>query len=154
MNPKILKVLRKGVRIEQAKEAFKMTKEVGIRTLAYFMIGSPKETKSQILESIEFAKRLNPDFVHFSVTTPYPATPLYYMGLDEGQLKNDCWKEFAKNPTKDFVPELWEENLSREELIELLKYAYKSFYRRPRYIIKETLEVKSFAEFKRKAKAG
>lgn len=153
-NPEILKVLRKGITIEQARKAFKMTKEVGIKTLAYFMIGSPRETKSQILETIEFAKKLNPDYVHFSVTTPYPATPLYYMGLKEGQLKNDCWKEFAKNPTKDFVPELWEENLSREELIELLKYAYKSFYTRPRYIIKEMLEVRSLEEFKRKAKAG
>ena len=153
-NPEILKVLRKEITIEQARKAFKMTKEVGITTLAYFMIGSPRETKSQILETIEFAKKLNPDFVHFSITTPFPATPLYYMGLEEGQLKNDCWKEFAKDPTKDFVPELWEENLSREELIELLKYAYKSFYTRPRYIIKEMLEVRSLEEFKRKAKAG
>jgi len=153
-NPEILQVLRKGITIEQAREAFKMTKEVGIRTLAYFMIGSPREAKSQILETIEFAKKLDPNFAHFSITTPFPATPLYYMGLEEGQLKNDCWKEFAKKPTKDFVPELWEENLSREELIELLKYAYKSFYTRPRYIIKEMLEVRSLEEFKRKAKAG
>ena len=153
-NPEILKVLKKGITIEQARKAFKMTKEVGIRTLAYFMIGSPRETKSQILETIEFAKKLNPDFVHFSVTTPFPATPLYYMGLEEGQLKNDYWREFAKKPAKDFVPELWEEILSQEELIELLKYAYKSFYIRPRYILKEMLEVRSLEEFKRKAKAG
>ena len=153
-NPEILKVLRKGITVEQARRAFKMTKEVGITTLAYFMIGSPRETKSQVLETIEFAKKLNPNFVHFSITTPFQATPLYYMGLEEGQLKNDYWKDFAKNPTKDFVPELWEENLSREELIELLKYAYKSFYARPRYIIKEMLKVKSVEEFKRKAKAG
>lgn len=152
--PEILKVLRKGITTEQVKKAFALTKEVGIATLAYFMIGSPGETKSQILESVEFAKKLNPDFVHFSVTTPYPATPLYDMGLAGGQLKNDYWKEFAANPTGDFVPELWEERLSREELLELLKYAYKSFYTRPRYIIQEMLEVRSLGEFKRKAKAG
>jgi radical SAM superfamily enzyme YgiQ (UPF0313 family) len=153
-NAEILKVLRKGITIEQVKEAFKMTKEAGITTLAYFMIGSPRETKSQILETIEFAKKLNPDFAHFTITTPFPATPLYYMGLKEGQLKNDYWKEFAKNPMKDFVPELWEENLSREQLIELVKYAYKSFYTRPRYILKEMLGVRSLDEFKRKARAG
>ena len=153
-NPEILKVLRKGITIEQAKEAFKMTKEVGITTLAYFMLGSPRETKSQILETIKFAKKLNPNFVHFSITTPFPATPLYYMGLEEGQLKSDYWKEFAKSPTKDFVPKLWEENLSGEELVELINYAYKSFYLRPRYILKELLKVRSLEEFKRKAKAG
>ena len=118
------------------------------------MIGSPRETKSQILETIKFAKKLDPDFVNFSVTTPFPATPLYYMGLEEGQLKTDYWREFAKNPTADFVPELWEENLTREELIELLKYAYKEFYIRPRYALKKMLEVRSFGEFKKKTKAG
>ncbi|MFC2066188.1 B12-binding domain-containing radical SAM protein [Chloroflexota bacterium] len=153
-NPEILKILRKGITVEQSREAFKLTKDIGIKTLAYFMIGSPRETKSQILETIEFAKKLEPDFVHFSVTTPYPATPLYYMGLEEGRLKNDYWQEFARNPTKNFVPELWEENLSREELIELLKSAYKGFYVRPKYVLKRVFEARSFEEFKRKAKAA
>jgi radical SAM superfamily enzyme YgiQ (UPF0313 family) len=153
-NPEILKVLRKGITIEQVERAFKLTKEAGIATLAYFMIGSPGETRSQILETIKFARKLAPDFVHFSIATPYPATPLYQIGLEGGQLKNDYWREFARNPTSDFVPELWEEKMSGQELLGLLKYTYKSFYIRPGYIIKETLSVKSWAEFKRKAKAG
>jgi len=153
-NPAILKVLRKGITIEQAKKAFEMTKEVGIDTLAYFILGSPRETKSEMLESIKLAKELDPDFAHFTVMAPFPATPLYDMGIKEGILKRDYWKEFVDNPTKDFVPPLWEENMRREELIKMLEYAYKSFYIRPRYIIKEMLKVRSFREFKRKAKAG
>ena len=153
-NPEILKVLRKEITVEQVIKAFKLTKKVGISTLAYFMIGSPRETRAQALETIEFAKKLNPDFVHFSVTTPFPATPLYYMGLEEGVLKKDYWLDFAKNPTNGFVPELWEENLSREEWVELLKYAYKSFYTRPTYIIKSLMKLRSFGELKRKAKEG
>ncbi len=153
-NPEILKVLRKGITVEQVITAFKQTKKVGISTLAYFMIGSPRETRAQAIETIEFAKKLNPDFVHFSVTTPFPATPLYSMGLEEGVLKNDYWRDFAKNPTNGFVSELWEENLSREEWITLLKYAYKSFYTRPTYIIKSLMKVRSFEELKRKAKRG
>ena len=46
------------------------------------------------------------------------------------------------------------ENLSREELLGLLKYAYKSFYIRPGYIIGKMLETRSFGEVKRKIKAG
>lgn len=153
-NPEILKVLRKGITIEQAKKAFEMTKEVGIDTLAYFILGSPRETKSEMLESIRFAKELDPDFAHFTVMAPFPATPLYDMGIKECVLERDYWKEFVENPTKDFVPPLWEENMRREELIKMLEYAYKSFYIRPGYIIKEVLKVKSFREFKRKAKAG
>ena len=153
-NPEILKVLRKGITIGQVKKAFKITKDAGITTLAYFMIGSPRETKAQIKESIGLAKKLNPDFVHFSVTTPFPHTDLYYMGLREGILKRDYWREFAENPTRDFQPQLWEENLTREELIELLNQSYKSFYIRPTYIVKELLKVSSLEEFGRKLKAG
>ncbi|HII71281.1 TPA: radical SAM protein [Candidatus Woesearchaeota archaeon] len=153
-NPEILKVLRKGITKEQVREVFKMTKKAGIQILAYFMIGSPRETEETIQETIDFAKELEPDYVHFTITTPFPGTELYFMGLKEGLIKKDVWREFARNPTSDFVPPLWEENLTREELIRLLKKAYKEFYTRPSYILKRLVKVRSLGEFKRKAKAG
>ena len=152
-NQRILDILRKDITVEQAEKVVKMTKDVGIETLAYFMIGNPTETRDEILNTIKFAKKLKPDYCHFSVTAPFPATPLYELGLKK-EVFNDYWKEFAANPTRDFVPQLWEENLSREELILLLEHAYKSFYTRPSYVFKKILKVRSFDEFKRKAKAG
>lgn len=151
---KILKVLRKGITLDQAEYAFKLTKKIGISTLAYFMIGSPTETKEDILQTIEFAKKLNPDFVHITITTPFPETYIYKKGLEEKIIKKDFWREFALNPNENFQPQYFEENLSYDELLELIDYAYKSFYTRPTYILKELLQVKSFAEFKRKVKAG
>lgn len=153
-NPDILKILNKGITISQVEKAFEMTKEAGIETLAYFMIGSPTETREQILNTINFAKRLKPDYVHFSITTPFPATQLYYMGMEQGVFEEDYWKEFAINPLEDFIPQPWDAVLSREELMELLEYAYKSFYVRPIYIFKQILKIQSFDEFKRKTKAG
>ncbi|MEW6095550.1 MAG: radical SAM protein [bacterium] len=151
---KILKVLRKGITLEQVKYAFDITKKIGISTLAYFMIGSPTETKEDILHTIEFAKKLNPDFVHITITTPFPATAIYKKGLEEGIIKKDFWHDFALNPDENFQPQYFEENLTSAELIELIDYAYKSFYTRPTYILKELFQVKSFAELKRKVKAG
>jgi anaerobic magnesium-protoporphyrin IX monomethyl ester cyclase len=151
---RILKVLRKGITLEQARGAFKMTKEVGISTLAYFMIGSPTETRGEILQTIEFAQKLDPDFVHITILTPFPATAIYRKGLEEGVFEGDFWREFAMNPTPGFEPEYWEENLPREELLELVAYAYKSFYARPKYVIKELAQVRSLNEFMRKVKAG
>ena len=152
-NQRILDILKKDITVEQAREVIKMTKAVGIETLAYFMIGNPTETKDEILNTIKFARKLKPDYCHFSVTTPFPATPLYNLGLKKGIYK-DYWTEFAANPTKDFVPQLWEENISREELIGLLEHSYKSFYIHPGYVFKKVLKVRSFDEFKRKAKAA
>ena len=151
---KILKVLRKGITLEKAKEAVALTKKVGIETLAYFMIGAPTETKEDIEETISFMKELNPDFVHITILTPFPATDLYSLGLERGILHNDYWREFAKNPTSDFKPYFWEENLTRGELEKYLKKAYKLFYLRPNYILRTLSKIKSFKEFKRKARAG
>lgn len=151
---KILKVLRKGISLEEVERVFQMTKENGISTLAYFMIGSPTETREDILQTIEFARKLEPDFVHITIFTPFPATELYSRGLQIGILRSDYWREFALNPTWGFEPEYWEENLSREELFALLRSAYKAFYLRPGYIARELLKVKSVAELQRKVKAG
>lgn len=151
---KILKVLRKGITLEKAKEAVALTKKIGIETLAYFMIGAPTETKEDIEETISFMKELNPDFVHITILTPFPATDLYSLGLEKGILPNDYWREFAKNPTADFKPYFWEENLTRGELEKYLKKAYKLFYLRPNYILRTLSKIKSFKEFKRKARAG
>jgi radical SAM superfamily enzyme YgiQ (UPF0313 family) len=151
---KILNVLRKGITLEQAERAFKMTKKIGIATLGYFMIGSPGETKEDILQTIKFINKVDPDFVHISTTTPFPATDLYRLGLEKGILPKDFWREFALNPTSNFKPCAWEENLTKEELSQLLKRAYLSFYFRPKYIFKKVCQVKSWLELKNKAKAA
>jgi len=151
---KILNVLRKGTNLEMIKNAFKLTRKVGIQILAYFMIGSPEETKEDIKKTIKLARDLKPDFANFGITTPYPATDLYVLGLQRGILKNDYWHEFAAHPTNDFKPPVWEENLKQQELIVLLKKAYQSFYFRPSYIIKLLSRISSWREFFTKAIMG
>lgn len=151
---KILKVLNKGINLDQARRAISLTKKAGIQTLAYFMIGSPTETREDILKTIDFALELNPDFVHITILTPFPATEIYRRGLEEGRFGEDCWRKFAENPRRGFTPPYWNENLNDEELQELLELAYKKFYTRPIYIIKELSRVRSLRELKTKAKAG
>jgi len=151
---KILKVLRKGITLEQVKKAFEWTKKAGIQTAGYFMIGSPTETREDILTTIKFIKKLNPDYVHITTTTPFPATDLYKMALEEKIIASDVWREFAKNPKPDFIPPIWEKELSREELFSLLKRAYRSFYLRPKYIFKKIFQLKSPKDLFRKIKAG
>ncbi len=151
---KILKVLNKGITLEQVKKAFKLTKKIGIQTFAYFMIGSPEETKEDILESIDFAKKLKPDFVQITITSAFPATKLYRLALEKKVLADDYMQKFAENPFPDFKIKYWEENLNEEELNQLLSYAYKSFYWRPSFLVKELFRIRSLLELKRKLRAG
>lgn len=151
---KILKVLNKNITLEQVEKAFKLTRKTNIQTLAYFMIGSPRETKGDVLKTIKFAKRIRPDFVCFSITTPYPQTEIYELGLREKIIPYDFWKEFAKNPQSDFIAIPWEEKISKEELDALLKKAYHSFYLRPSYVFDRILKLRSLKELSKKAKTA
>ena len=153
-NEEVLATLLKDLDLNHVRKMFKATRLHGMKTLAYFMIGNPGETREMALHTIEFAKELDPDFVHFSVLTPFPATAIYYKALEEGRFDHDYWAEFAKNPTADFKPKLWEEFMNRDELIDLLKYAYKSFYLRPKMVMKNISYTHSPVDFFRKAKAG
>lgn len=147
---KILKVLRKGITLDMAEKAFRLTKKMGMQTLGYFMIGSPEETREDIAATAKFIKKISPDYIHVSVTTPFPATELYYRALKEGVIKTDVWKEFAKNPRPDFIAPGWSKEIPREELFEMLKKIYKGFYFRPSYLARRVAQLKSLKELKSK----
>ena len=151
---KILKILNKGITINQVKEVFNLTRKYKIPILAYFMIGSPRETLEGIYQTFKVMKELNPDYVHITVLTPFPGTKIYSDGLKNGVIEKDYWKEFAKGPTSDFIPPHWAEIFTRDELHELLVKGYKSFYFRPSYIFKRMRALRSLGEFRKKAVAA
>jgi len=140
----ILKVLRKGITLEQVREAFRITKAEGISTVAYFMIGAPTETKQQIMETIRMARELNAAYTNFSIVTLYPGTDLYSLGLKRGILERDCWRHFSKNPRPNFQLPLWEEKFTRHELIKIQSSAYSSVYFRPSYIARKLSKISTW----------
>ena len=107
----------------------------------------------EAIETILFACKLNPDYAYFSITTPYPATELYDLGISKGLL-TDKWGEFAKNPEVGFTPDYWEEHLNRQELDDLISYAYKRFCFRPNFVFKQVIGTRSISELFRKTNAG
>lgn len=151
---KILKVLKKGITIEQVKKVFKVCHQLKIKTLAYFMIGSPTETREDIEKSIKLAIELKPDFAHITILTPFPATELYNLALKKEVIKSDYWLEFARHPENGVNTQYWEEEFNKKELFELLQRFYKQFYGRPSYIIKSLLEIRKFDDFRKRSKAG
>jgi len=150
----IVRTLQKGIDLERTKTVFHQTRQRGIATLGYFMLGNPGETREQAVETIEYARRLDADYIHLALATPFPATELYRMGFEKGIYQKDFWREFARDPRPDFVPELWEETMTRDELIRLMQWGYRRFYFRGKYLFRRLLELRSWNEFKRKAKAG
>lgn len=152
--PHIIERLNKGITIPQVAETFALTRKIGIPVLAYFMIGNPGETRADILETFRVMRELNPDYVHLTILTPFPGTEVYAEAMECGVIQTDVWRSFAADPRSDFVPLVWEEHLSREELQSLLVQGYRGFYLRPRYILKRLWALRSWPEFRRKVAAG
>lgn len=83
-NPQILRYIKKSITIDQARRAFATVKKAKLESLAYFMIGFPNETLSQIHDTIKLIHRLKSDYTCVCIVTPYPGTQLYSDALGSG----------------------------------------------------------------------
>ncbi|RJO60635.1 radical SAM protein [candidate division WS5 bacterium] len=153
-DPDILKKIKKNIKLEDVRKAFRMTTDAGIKALGYFMIGLPTETREQINRTIDFALSLPASYCVFEIFIPFPATEIYHEGLSRGIFKTDYWAEFAANPTREFKVRYCEDILKKEELQELCAKAYKQFYFRPSYLVRRLLAIKSWHEFSVQLKGG
>jgi len=149
-----MQVLNKGITVEDCRRAFRLTRRAGISTLAYFMIGIPGQTEADVRQTFRLARQLDPDVVHITILTPFPGTEIYRQAFEQGVYDRDYWLEFAREPQPGFQPLYWTKELGRERLEELLVAAYKNFYVRPRYILRQLLKCRSWRELTTKAKAG
>jgi anaerobic magnesium-protoporphyrin IX monomethyl ester cyclase len=147
--------LRKDVTAREIESAFRVCREVGVETVAYFMIGTPTErSREDVWDTIDYAIRLDPDYVMWNVLTPFPGTTLYDEGLRDGVLDLAPWTEFMRQPDEAFKAQVWDEYFTRDELRDLLQTAYRRFYGRPSYILRQVAKVRDPKELTRKARAG
>jgi len=153
-SPRILEILKKGITTEQAHNAFELCRKFGVTSLSYFMLGNPTETREDIEMTMEFIRKCRADYAHISITTPFPGTELYRMGLAQGLFERDHWRGFAANPDENFQPPAWLENFTQEELEDMRLKAYRAFYGRPGRLMNQLLAVRSFKELWTKARIG
>ncbi len=153
-NDRMLKIIRKNTTVARVGRTVAATRRARMEVLCYFIIGQQTETASDISDTLDLARRLNPNYAHFTVFCPYPGTEIYAKGLESGVIKEDVWQKFAEDPHEDFELPAWEENFTRAELGEMLVRCYQSFYLRPGYIARNLLRVRRFGELKRKVRAG
>jgi len=73
----ILKVINKGITIEQNTEFVKNCKELGLRVKAYLIIGLPGESRETIEKTKKWLREVQPDNFDISVFTPYPGSAIY-----------------------------------------------------------------------------
>ncbi|MBW1858929.1 MAG: cobalamin-dependent protein [Deltaproteobacteria bacterium] len=125
-NQKILDVLRKGITLQQIRSALTITRQAGIQTKGFFMIGSPLETRKTMEDTIRFMLELPLDDFQTTFFTPLPGCELYETVETYGKLEDDWSKMNMWYPV--FIPR----GLSKHELVVYAKRAFRKFYFRPR----------------------
>jgi radical SAM superfamily enzyme YgiQ (UPF0313 family) len=143
-SPKMLRKMKKGITLDKVRKAFALTKEVGIKTQAFFLFGMPGETHETVQETIEFAKELNASSTQFAVAIPHPGTALYEECKANGWLTSEVWADYTSEASLIETP--W---LSATEVEEARIRAYREYYYRPKFIIGEALRIRRWADIKR-----
>ncbi|MDD5594906.1 MAG: radical SAM protein [Candidatus Omnitrophica bacterium] len=128
----ILDSAKKGINLNQIERAFCLTRRAKIPSLGHVILGLPGETPGTIKETLNFLKKLNPDYAQFYCAIPFPGTDFYSLAKNNGWLVTDNWSNFELNQAIIKTP-----LLSEEELRLSRKSAYAAFYLRPGYIFKK-----------------
>lgn len=73
-SPRLLRSLRKGHDVAACERAFEAAKAAGVKTVAYFMLGIPTETREEMEGTLDLCRRLQPDLIQVAFYTPYPGS--------------------------------------------------------------------------------
>ncbi len=125
-----LKSYHKRAQVDQFHKAVRILEKYNIKTWASFMIGALNETREMIIKTLQFARKLNPHAVQFSILTPYPGTELFEKVKERLLTRN--WNVFDGTH-----PIFKLDHISAKDLRRLLTTAYRSFYLRPSKLWKE-----------------
>jgi anaerobic magnesium-protoporphyrin IX monomethyl ester cyclase len=113
--------------IDMCRQFFSWTRELGIGTNAYYVIGNPTETREEILQTIKFAKELNSDSIQVHFYTPYPGSKAWEMYKDKLEAATSKQMYHYARPLLSLAA------VSADEMVELRSKFYKSYIFRPAF---------------------
>ncbi len=125
-NDETLRKIKKGITVNQMRNAIKLTKQYKIIPVGAFIIGLPGDTEKHVLQAIELGKELDLYSITFPIAVPFPGTALREQainGSDGMKILSNNWDHYGKQK-----PGVMESSaLSWNKRVELQKFAYSVF---------------------------
>lgn len=119
---------RAPIKDDRQREFVALCRDLGVRTVAGFMIGFPEDTTASIESVLKYAKAVGPTFANFNVVTPYPGTEFFQ------QVREDVASfDFTKYSV--YTPVMKYRNLSPERVAELHARSFIGYYFRSRWFV-------------------
>lgn len=117
-NERTLRYLKGGsVSVEDNYNAVKTLHRYGIAANASFIIGSPDETREEIMDTLHFIKTSGLNFVDTFVLVPFPGTPIWDYAKSIGMVSDDMdWNRLNIYHPKQGYPIILSKTIGREEM--------------------------------------
>src|SRR5438105_4470107 len=131
-DPQILKNIKKGATVEQAREFMKHCKKLGLVVHGDFQVGHPGETPETIERTIQFAMELDPETIQVSMYHPYPGTEF------DAYLKKHNYVDDSVMTDEEGhqLPVFEYPGLSRKDIMHAVEQFYDRYYFRPHVIFR------------------
>ena len=152
-NPEILKKMNRDIPLDVVRQAVRWTKEEGLVTLGFFIIGFPEETENDLKETMRFALELDCDFIQVNKMVPQPPSPVYRELVERTGI--DYWREYTLGNAAILVdlPGIGS-SFDPASLDIWQRRFFRKYYYRPSYVFKRLKKITSFKEMKGLAKAA
>jgi hopanoid biosynthesis associated radical SAM protein HpnJ len=140
-NQQILINIKKGLRVDRARQFAADCHDLGITVHGTFILGLPGETKETIQETIRFAREVNPHSLQVSVAAPYPGTELYRQAVEQGWLPEDADGADLVSEDGSQLAALSYPHLEHTEILDSVDAFYRRFYFRAGKIAEMSAEM-------------
>ena len=137
---KILEDINKKITTLQVTGAFSQARAAGLNTYAFFMLGHRLDTYETILKTINFAKKLCPDFLSFFCMVPFPGTKMYDLIPEESKYD---WSRIMYSDWGRDLPPIQISSVDSKDLLAFEQQAYGKIYVSMRYVLKNMIFSKS-----------
>ena len=111
---------------DRTRTVMQWTKDAGIHILANFMFGLPDDTKESMEKTLRLCREINPQWINFYVTMPYPGSRDYFAAVKNGNIKNDRWIEYAQYSYE--CRPAGGKYLTPKEILAFRDYAFNAFF--------------------------
>jgi len=148
---RILDYINKGCKKDIFYMAIENLKKASIGIEFNILIGScPLETRQTIYDTYREVVRLKPDYVLFSICTPFPHTDFYLKAKQNGWMSKPEYE--AVDPTKKALvsyPHLMDKELER-----IIRILYLRYYFRLSFLLGKVLKLRGLRDMVNKVRAA
>lgn len=126
----VLDFLQKDIKLEMIAAAMRMTKEAGLVSKGYIMVGTLADTVQSIRKTLESVLRLDLDILTVNSFTPFPGSLDYHRAEKYGTFKRD-WSLLNQHNLV-FVPF----GMTQAEVEGYIRLITRKFYLRPKVLFR------------------